>query len=203
MSINLDSQQKEDLRLRIQEDTGMYFFGNELDKLIRIFEEKVGLNPAKEYQKLVTDEKGEYRRNCPTCHQSYRIWKCDFQVRMLPALKYLHMAGKPMTVKEITEQIGNSRDERSHFCKMKHWGLIHSAGGRKYMTNRERCDQFFNNAIRMPEYVWVFQDERVDAPKDERDGNPLLISQMRYNNKPVEEIIDEAVSAFGQDINPV
>jgi len=151
--------------------------------------------PVGSYSDIIKMQDGKYMRHCPTCKQSYTIWKCHFPVLMLRALRVLQDAGKPMQVREIQKELKTNWDERGKFKRLKHWKLItENEDGACIPT--DDVPMLFGGVKRVREWLWIFHDQVVEPPMDEKNGDLKHISELHHRLIPLQDIIGDSVSAF-------
>lgn len=177
-------------QFRFEEHAENYFIEQKTYKphLLRV-------EPVGSYSEIIQAQDGGYLRHCPTCDKSYTIWKCHFPVLMLRALRILQDSGKPMQVRDLQKELKTNWDERGKFKRLKHWKLI-SENPDGTCSPTEDVGMFFGGVKRVREWLWIFDDQPVEPPMDEKNGDLKYIHELSHRKIPLQEIIGQSVSAF-------
>ncbi len=201
MKHTLSDADKLELKTRIFETlseenpTGDVLNERHAQGLLRMFDEYYAAKNT--FSDWIKNNEDQWSRFCPTCERWFVARLLHFPKLMMRYLHILAHYGVPMTVKQIEEKSGvpRSYDESSHFPLLKHWNLIEKVEGTRQYIATPKALAVLRGQEPVNEWVWIFNDERIQPPPQELDGEPKLIADIKHKTFTDDQIY-ESVSAF-------
>lgn len=152
-----------------------------------------------EAQNTFTDlimEGQEARKVCPECGLTNVYYKLTLKRRYVDAMALLHIAGEPLTFKELALRSARKKPETyyRYFTEARHWGFIEPTGEIVDRAAQFRITPkgvgFLTGTFSAPAYLWKKRgtDEILDTPPD---GVPVPSISVREVNEEAADVIND------------